>query len=151
MERFHSFCREILLTLLGSQREVGSSKLRNILALKQGFLSQGSQDLMHITYNGSSYNMSTSQNPSTDIPHLQKQITQLTLVLEQINHKFDAMENFQARNKFKPHKRRREKRTRNLKRGTGNLVIVEVALGAIAMNFQGDKDGTTLTITLSKN
>ncbi|KAJ0095419.1 hypothetical protein Patl1_15534 [Pistacia atlantica] len=42
---------------------------------------------MLVTRSGNSYNMSNSQNPNTNLPQLQAQITQLAAALEQINHR----------------------------------------------------------------
>lgn len=61
---------------------------------------------MHVTRSGNFYNISNNQNPNTDIPQLQAQITQLTFVLEQINHRMDVMDERRARDEFGPHNRR---------------------------------------------
>ncbi|KAG2666514.1 hypothetical protein I3760_15G065400 [Carya illinoinensis] len=50
--------------------------------------------------------MSNNQNPNTDLTHLQEQITQLASMLEQINHRLDAMEECRTEDEFGPHNRR---------------------------------------------
>ena len=120
---------------------------------------------MPVTRSGNSYNISNNQNPNIDIPQLQAQITQLTYVLEQINHRIDATDERQARDEFGPHNRRVRgppleneidgnegtKRMKNTRRGTRDLLIVEHILSEVAMIFPGDREGMTSTITLLMN
>jgi hypothetical protein len=120
---------------------------------------------MHVTRSGNSYNISNNQNPNTDIPQLQAQITQLTSVLEQINHRIDVTDERRAQDEFGLHNRRvcgppleneingseGTKMMKNTRRGTRDLVIVELILSEMAMNFPGDKKGVTSTITLLMN
>ena len=55
------------------------------------------------TFGGNSYNILNNQNPNTDLPQLQAQITQLAFVLEQINHRFYTMDEHRVPDEFGPH------------------------------------------------
>ncbi|KAG2696284.1 hypothetical protein I3760_07G051900 [Carya illinoinensis] len=61
---------------------------------------------MLVTRSVNSYNMANNQNPNTDLPQLQAQITQLASILEQINQRLDTMEERRTRDEFGPHNRR---------------------------------------------
>ncbi|XP_042984718.1 uncharacterized protein LOC122313623 [Carya illinoinensis] len=50
--------------------------------------------------------MANNQNPNTDLPQLQAQITQLASILEQINQRLDTMEERRNRDEVGPHNRR---------------------------------------------
>ncbi|WKA09156.1 hypothetical protein VitviT2T_026830 [Vitis vinifera] len=49
--------------------------------------------------------MENNQNPNTNLPHLQAQITELTSVLEEINQRH-IMDEHRTRDEFGPHNRR---------------------------------------------
>ena len=119
---------------------------------------------MPITHSGSSYNMENNQNPNTDLPHLQAQITELTSVLEEINQRY-TMEEHRTRDEFGPHHRRvhrpppdnevdrneeneedEEYRVRN--RGCGDH---ELTLGGMVVNFRRDEEDVASTVTLLMN
>lgn len=54
---------------------------------------------MPATRSGNSYNMSNHQisnNPNPKQPNIQQQITQLTTILEQLNHRIDVMDEHRA-------------------------------------------------------
>ena len=80
-------------------------RLTPFLVSEQGSFPQRTQCFMPITHSGSSYNMENNQNPNTDLPHLQAQITELTSVLEEINQRY-TMEEHRTRDEFGPHNRR---------------------------------------------
>jgi hypothetical protein len=67
-----------------------------ILVSEQGFFPQEIQCLMHVIRSGNSYNI------SNNLPQLQAQITQLTSILEQINHRIDVTDEHRARDEFGP-------------------------------------------------
>lgn len=65
---------------------------------------------MPATRSGNSYTMSNHQipnNPNPEQPNLQYQITQITTVLEQLNHPMDAMDELRAREGRRSQNRRR--------------------------------------------